>query len=140
MAIHSGSTEININYKYFTSYSQACDYPEYVGDGKCDKDLNNDVCQFDGGDCGFDTQYSWPDINYDYGDYDDYYYAQVKDPNEKVVELPPVIDYGDLDVGGYSDYDKDYAQYRDENAEYVEKYSASSSSNVKDEYEDYENY
>ena len=70
-----------------------------------------------------------PDINYDYSDYDDYYYAQVKDPNEKVVELPPVIDY-----------DKDYAQYRDENAEYVEKYSTSSSSNVKDEYEDYENY
>ena len=53
----------------------------------------------------------------------------MKDPNEKV-------------VGGDSDYDKDYAQYRDENAEYVEKYgSTSSSSNVKDEYEDdYENY
>ena len=29
-----------------------CAYPDWIGDGECDDETNNALCNFDGGDCG----------------------------------------------------------------------------------------
>ena len=85
----------------FFSYSQECDYPEYIGDGKCDEQLLTGVCKHDGGDC--DSTYTIPDIEYEDYDYHDYQ-----------------LDQNNKD----SDYDKEYAEYiyKEQLDEYYENY------------------
>ena len=88
----------------FFSYSQECDYPEYIGDGKCDEQLLTGVCKHDGGDC--DSTYTIPDIEYEDYDYHDYQDYQLDQNNKD------------------SDYDKEYAEYiyKEQLDEYYENY------------------
>ena len=35
--------------------SASCGSPQYKGDGNCDDDNNNKLCEYDGGDCCYNT-------------------------------------------------------------------------------------